>query len=452
MNVIQFVNEGLGNSSYLVELDNRTAIAVDPDRSVRRYLETIERRGLSLAGIFETHLHADFVSGARELSATFGAPIHAAAGAQLSFPYRGLAGGQVTELGGFQITALGSPGHTPEHLSYALRAASGPPVLFSGGALIVGGAARTDLISPALTEQLTRDEFRTLRNAFNTLPDETLLYPTHGGGSFCSTGAGGERSSTLGRERQANPLLSLNDEAEFVRWFPTTFPAVPDYFFRLRAFNQAGPRLVRDIAPPPALDADDFARAMPGAAVVDVRGKEDYARGHVPGSLNDTLRDVYPIWLGWLVPADARLLFLTDGMPLESVVEESLLVGYEDFGGYLHGGIDAWVASGRQVSSVELAGAPEARRRLIEGAIALDVRETSEFVAGHVEGAVHMPLGTIPAHNARIPRDRPIVVYCGHGERSSTAVSLLERAGFQQLVNLDGGIGAWQDAGYSIEG
>src|SRR5688572_12052325 len=181
MNVIQFVNEGLGNSSYLIELDNGTAVAIDPDRSIRRYVETLNGRGLSLAGIFETHLHADFVSGARELSSSFGSPILAAADARLRFPYHRLEAGQAIELSGCQIKALGSPGHTPEHLSYAFRPDSGPPILFSGGALIVGGAARTDLISPELTEQLTRDEFLTLRSAFNDLPDRTLLYPTHGG-------------------------------------------------------------------------------------------------------------------------------------------------------------------------------------------------------------------------------------------------------------------------------
>jgi len=282
------------------------------------------------------------------------------------------------------------------------------------------------------------------------LPDETLLYPTHGGGSFCSTGAGGDRTSTLGRERRDNPLLDLQDETEFVTWFPTTFPAVPDYFFRLRPVNQAGPRLVKDIPTPPGLDVDAFAALASSCRIIDTRSKEEFAKGHIPGSLNNTLRDVYPIWLGWLVPANARLLFVTDGTPIEQVVEESLLVGYEDFAGWLQGGVAAWQASVQPLIGFELADAQDARKHLISGAAALDIREANEYAEGHIDGAIHVPLGDVTKRTDLIPRDRPLVVYCGHGERSSTAISLLESAGYRALVNLDGGIGSWRSEGYQV--
>lgn len=403
------------------------------------------------AGVFETHLHADFVSGANELASQTGVPIFAPSEAELKLPHRGLRGAESVDLQGCEVTALASPGHTPEHLSYVVRSASGPPLLFSGGSLIVGGAARTDLISPNLTEALTRAQYRTLHHAFSHLPDETILYPTHGGGSFCSVGSGGERTSTLGRERRENLVLAIEDEETFTNWLPTTFPAVPDYFFRLRAVNQSGPRLVREIAPPRALDPEEFEALRARAVVVDVRSKEDYANGHLPGSLSDTFRDVYPIWLGWLVLENSLLLFVTDGTPLVRILEESLLVGYENFGGWLSGGIEAWQSQGRELRHVELADASTARKRLLEGAVSLDVREVSEYQAGHIEGAIHIPLGSLAAKAATIPRDRPVVVYCGHGERSSTGISLLESAGFRDLINLDGGVGAWQSAGYRVE-
>jgi glyoxylase-like metal-dependent hydrolase (beta-lactamase superfamily II)/rhodanese-related sulfurtransferase len=450
MKAMQFVHEGLGNSSYVLDLGNGSGIAIDPDRSTKRYLDALANNDLALAAIFETHLHADFVSGAAELAAQTGAPTFIPSDAGSRLLHTGLTGGQSLQLSGCDVSALASPGHTPEHLSYAFRNASGPPLLFSGGSLIVGGAARTDLITPDMTESLTRSQFRTLRQAFVALPDETLLYPTHGGGSFCSTGTGGERMSTLGRERSENPLLSRTDEEEFVRWFPSTFPAVPDYFYRLRAVNQAGPRLHEEILWPRALEPDDFAKLRSASIVVDTRSKEDYAAGHIPGSLNNTLRDVYAVWLGWLVPANAQLLFVKDDdTPVDAIVDESLLVGYERFGGWLKGGVDAW-SSTRTTATIELAAPARARTYLIEGALSLDVREQNEYAAGHIEGAIHIPLGKLHGNLNRVPADRPIVLYCGHGERASTAASILETAGRKDLVNLDGGIGAWEDAGYKV--
>lgn len=450
MKAIQFVHEGLGNSSYVLDFGNGGAVVIDPDRNVGRYLDAIAANGLKAVGIFETHLHADFVSGANELVSQTGATIFVPSGAESKLPHQGLRGGQSLRLEGCEVTALASAGHTPEHLSYVYRTAAGPPLLFSGGSLIVGGAARTDLISAAMTSPLTRALFQTLRRAFADLPDETLLYPTHGGGSFCSTGAGQERTSTLGRERLDNPLMSLNDEDEFVAWFPTTFPAVPDYFFRLRAVNQMGPRLRKDIAPPPALEPGEFAGLQATSVVVDGRSKEDYARGHIPDSLSNAYRDDFPVWLGWLVPEKANLLFVTDETPVEAMVEQSLLVGYERFSGWLKGSVEAWQASGRELRRTELADATRARKLVLEGAIALDVREPGEYEAGHIDGTLHVPLGKLAGKAQTLPSDRPIVVYCGHGERSSTGISLLEAAGLRDLVNLDGGIGAWKDAGYSM--
>lgn len=450
MNVVPFVHEGLGNSSYLVELSDGRAALVDPDRLVARYLQAAEARGWQITSVFETHLHADFVSGAGEVAAATASRIFVAAAAECRFQHTGVTPGEKIRLDGVEVEAVGSPGHTPEHISYVFRSGGCPPALFSGGSLIVGGAARTDLIAKEMTETLTRAQYHTLKTAFERLPDETPLFPTHGGGSFCSAGDGSERQSTLGRERQRNPMLRFQGEEEFVAWFPSTFPAVPDYFSRMRAINQAGPRLRRDIAPPPPLGPDEFEAASRAALIVDVRSKEAYMAAHLPGSLHNAFRDSYAIWLGWLAPAGTPILFVLGDVPLEAVVGESMLVGYERFAGWLAGGLESWVAANKPIASAQLVDAAAARQALANGATAVDVREAVELESGHIQGAIHIPLGTLQRELEQVPRDRPVMTYCAHGERASTAVSILERAGFGSLLNLNGGIEAWREAGFAV--
>lgn len=442
MNIVPFVHEGLGNSSYMVGFDDGTALLVDPDRSIQRYLDLARARKWRITAVLETHLHADFVSGAHEVAAATGATHFLHVHAHVQLPHAAISPPRSISFDGFEVEALATPGHTPEHLGYVLRTAAGPPALFSGGSLLVGGAARTDLIAPHMTEPLTRAQFHTLNAAFNALPDETLLYPTHGGGSFCSSGSGSARTSTLGEERAANPTLAIQDENEFVRWFPTTFPAAPAYYFRMRAFNAAGPRLRRDIAMPPPLEPDQFADAAHGALIVDTRPVEEYSNAHIEGALHIEFRDSFAVWLGWLVPADARLLFVVAPETLNDVVAEALLVGYENFGGWLNGGMEAWRESGRPVASTEFVDGTAARSYIADGAEVIDVRESNEFAEKHAPTARHVALGSLSTTSFTSGVDNPVVVYCGHGERSSTAASLLERAGRRRVINVRGGLGA----------
>lgn len=451
MKVIPFVHEGLGNSSYLVELGDGNAVLVDPDRTTARYQAAAEARGWQIVAALETHLHADFVSGVTQLGADGVPNLFLPEAAAARFHHQPLVPGTRLRLGAREVEVIASPGHTPEHVSYAIRGPAGPPALFSGGSLLAGGAARTDLIAPDQTDALTRAQYRTLTRSFAALPDSTRLYPTHGGGSFCSAGGGGDRTSTLGWERSTNPLLAYPDEETFARTFPATFPAAPDYFFRMRAVNQAGPRLRRDIPMPPSLDPAAFDAARGQAFVIDVRSKEDYAKAHIPGALSNPFRDAYAVWLGWLVPAETPLLFVTDGVDLERVVEESLLVGFEHFAGWLTGGMDAWQRAGFPTATAALVDAAVARATVLDGAFVLDVREPDEFATGHIDGARNIPLGKLAMTLAQLPRDRPILTYCGHGERAATALSLIERADFAgPLINLDGGFDAWESAGYAV--
>jgi hydroxyacylglutathione hydrolase len=444
-----FRDPGLGNGSYLVQVGEGRGVLVDPDRRVRRYLEAADERALDIVAVLDTHLHADFVSGAQDIRAERGAELHLPAEAGVGFPHRPVTPGERIELGDVEVEVLSTPGHSPEQVSYVLRdgKTDEPPVLFSGGALIVGGAARTDLAGPELTEHLTRHAFETLRGAFAGLPDETGLMPTHGAGSFCSAGDGSKHISTLGEERASNPLLSLTEE-ELLSWWPTTFPRIPAHFARMREINWVGPRLRGDIEMPRPLTPEAFAAAAsdPGAVVVDVRDAMSYAEAHGEGSLAIPLRDAFPTWLGWLVPAEARLLLVLGDRSLEDVVDACLLVGYERIDGYLDGGIDAWRDAGLPVRSLPAIGPEDTVSWLENGAQPLDVREPDEWELGRIAGAVSVPLGDLPRQAASLPGGRPVLVYCASGMRSTTAASLLERAGVGPVVNLRGGYGAWQQA------
>jgi hydroxyacylglutathione hydrolase len=438
-----FRDENLGNGSYLLQVGPSQAALVDPDRRVDRYLRRAEERSLEIVAVLETHLHADFVTGSLEIADRTGAAVHVSEEAGVGFLHRGVRPGERIELGELEVEVRAAPGHAPEQVVYVVAGAAGEsPAAFTAGALIAGGAARTDLLSPEDTESLTHAAFRTLHQTFADLPDETELYPTHGSGSFCSAGAGSERqTSTLGDERRTNELLKIDDEERFVSWWPTIFPGVPAYFRWMREVNRAGPRLRREIDDPPMRSPDAFARAQQeGALVIDARAHGDFAKGHVPGALAIPFRGhAFATWLGWMAPADAILALVTpDGTDPSEVIDECLLVGFERFEGVLLGGMAGWEAAGLPIArydEVDPAAVVPLRDR---GAVVLDVREPTEFEEGHVEGAIHIPLGALPRRLDALPTDRRIVAYCAGGDRSATAVSVLERHGVEGAAGVSG--------------
>jgi hydroxyacylglutathione hydrolase len=444
--IVPLVDEGLGNSSYLVPLGDGRALVLDPRRDPTPYLELAERLNLRIAFAVETHLHADFISGSRELAA-FGAAVLAPLASHLATAYRGLEDGEEVDLGGLTLRALATPGHTPEHLAYLLLDGSKPLALFSGGAVLPGGAARPDLIGPAETEGLAHDLYRSAHQRLNVLPDDLPVYPTHGAGSFCSAGADGPRTTSLGRERQTSPLFKTAAEDAFVRTFLDGLGTYPPYFLRLRSVNQRGARLY-GVKPPELtpLSVDEFrSQNAVGAIVIDVRPFVDFARGHIPGVISIALRPAFASWLGWIVPAERPLLFVrAPDQDERDLVEQCLKIGYENLGGELEGGMDAWRSAGLPVSTIairqvneELQGAP------------LDVRQASEWASGHIPGARHVELGSVMASAGLIPPG-PLTIYCGHGERAMTAASLLEAQGRGSVAVLDGGFDAWQNASRPI--
>jgi glyoxylase-like metal-dependent hydrolase (beta-lactamase superfamily II)/rhodanese-related sulfurtransferase len=422
-----FVDEGLGNSTYLVDVGDGRGLVLDPPRDVTRIREAAAARQLSLAFTVETHLHADFVSGSRELAA-LGTTVVAARAANLAFPHRPLEDGETLDLGGLALEAIATPGHTPEHMAYLLRDGATPVALFSGGALLAGSVARTDLIAADQTELLARALYRSLHARILRLSDDLPVYPTHGGGSFCSTAATGERTTTIGRERAANPLLLAPDENAFVAGLAETFGSYPTYFARLRERNRRGPDVLGG-NPPLAqlgLDAVDGLRSA-GAEIIDVRPIQAFAAGHIPGSLSIALRPAFASWLGWLVPDDRPLVFLLDrDQDRNDLVRQALGIGYEQLAGELLGGVEAWRDAGRPLAVTEQARAGSASGPIV------DVRQASEFRAGHVRGAMGLELGALSGFEADLPA--VVTVMCAQGLRATTAASLLERSGRRAAV------------------
>jgi len=444
--IVPLVDEGLGNSSYLVSLGDGRALVVDPRRDPTPYLEMAERLNLRIAFAVETHLHADFVSGSRELAAD-GAAILAPAASHLATAYRGLEDGEEVNLGGLTLRALATPGHTPEHLAYLLLDGAKPLALLSGGAVLPGGAARPDLIGPKETEPLARDLYRSAHQRLSNLPDDLAVYPTHGAGSFCSAGARGGRTTTLGRERHESLLFTALAEDAFVRHFLGGLGTYPPYFLRLRTVNQRGARLY-GVKPPELaeLSVDEFrGQQAAGAIVIDVRPLVDFAHGHIPGALSIVLRPAFASWLGWIVPAERQLIFVRapdqDGRDL---VEQCLKIGYENLVGELEDGMGAWRAAGFPVSAIALRPVDEELQ-----SPSLDVRQANEWASGHIPGARHVELGSVMASTGAIPAG-PLTIYCGHGERAMTAASLLEGQGRGSLAVLDGGFDAWRSANRTI--
>jgi hydroxyacylglutathione hydrolase len=441
------VDEGLGNSAWVVELGDRRALVVDPSRDPTPYLELARWRRLQIAYAAETHLHADFLTGSRELATADGAQVLAPSGSRLGFPHRGLEDGEGVDLGGLTLRVLATPGHAPEHVSYLLLDGTRPLALFSGGALLVGTVARTDLVGRELTEPLARAAYRSLHRRLLSLPDELAVYPTHGAGSFCAAPAGDQRATTIGAERRHNRLLAAPDEDAFVAQLLAGFGSYPPYFRRLRDRNRVGPELLgREWKVLPPLPADQVQRHLAGRGVLlDARPVTAFAAGHIPGALSIALRPAFASWLGWLLDDTQPLVFvLDDDQDRGELARQCRTIGYDHLAGELAGGMAAWRA----------ASLPEAQLPLVEAeqlgdqpGPVLDVRQASEVADGHIPGAAAVELGAL-ARNP-LPAELPeglVTVMCSHGERAMTAASLLERAGRQDLRVVLGGPEDWRHA------
>lgn len=452
----QFHLEALGHASYLVG-DQATgqALVLDPRRDVDVYLDAARAQGLRLTHALDTHGHNDYLSGLSEIARRTNARVLGSAEGDVGYDHQPVKDGDVIELGDVGFEVLHTPGHTPEHLSllvYDREQGDAPALLLSGGALLVGDLARPDLLGGEAEARKDAREFcRTIQTKILTLPDHVQVWPTHVAGSLCGGSIGSRLSTTIGYERRTNAILAEVDaKEEFVQECLRldNLPAVPPYWRRMRAQNLAGVTPLDVLGEPPALGPDGFADAAEAddTVVLDTRQPEAFGGGHIPGALNVGLGPSFPTWAGTVLPEGARtLVVLDEPARLPEVTWHLLRIGYPPPAGWLAGGMFAWRAAAKPWERLPQITARELADRLDELAV-LDVRQPVEWAGGHIDGAAFVTGAELPERLEDAPRG-PLAVTCGSGYRSSVSASLLAAHGRDDVVNVLGGMAAWNNAG-----
>jgi hydroxyacylglutathione hydrolase len=453
MHIRQFEIKGLAQYGYLIASDGLAAV-IDPIRDFDRYIDYAAERGVRITHVFETHIHADYASGAVALAEATGAELCLSAYDegelyQYAMPHRALTDGESVRLGKLRIEVLHAAGHTPEHLSFLLydtcRAAQEPLALFSGDFLFAGSAGRPDLLGDDAKLALAHSLYRSAHERIAHVPDGVLLYPGHGAGSLCGAGMSERPYSTVGYERATQALLQL-DEEDFVQRILATVPPMPSYYPRMKRLNAAGARSYRDLAQPVGYTPETLLNRIQSGPlqILDTRRPEAFAGGHIRGAINIGAGGGQAMWAGWLLDPETAIVLVADG---EQQMRESLLalrhVGLDRVTGYLEGGMPAWFAAGLPFDSIAQVSAEQASEAMAHSFV-LDVRTNSEWNAGHVDAATHIMLGDLPERIDEVPRELPVLIVCGSGYRSSIAASLLAQHGYRDLSSMAGGMTAWR--------
>lgn len=451
-----FFIRGIAHSSYIIGGDKACAV-VDPRRDVDVYLEAAREAGLKITHILETHLHADFLSGHVELARRTGARIYAPRSARCRFDHVPLAEGDAFSLEEMRFSVLETPGHTPEHISYVVadRARGRDPVaVFCGDTLFVGDAGRPDLF-PGMADRLASKLYDSLFGKLLELPDHCEVYPAHGAGSLCGKAIGDKRSSTIGYERKHNPVLQVRDRKAFIRQLTTNMPPAPDHFGRCSDLNRRGPAPVGDAPPLAELAPKEFARriAAANAVAVDARPYDAFGGQHVPGSYGLDPAGNFATFAGWVIPPRSDIYVVADG---RARAEEAAVwlrrVGLDRVRGALAGGLVSWVKAGLPTARVGQVSVPDFHRLCREKARIqlVDIRSAAEFAGGAIEGAVNIPAPDLRTKYKGLRKDRPVVLICSTGNRSSLAASLLLMRGFRDVGHVAGGMTGYAAAGFKI--
>ena len=447
----------LAHASYMVASDGIAAV-IDPQRDVDLYLEAAAANGWKIEHIIETHLHADFVSGHRELAERSGARIYLGAGSGAQFPHTPVRDDDQICFGQACLRILQTPGHTLESICIVmtdLGQPARPQTVFTGDTLFVGDVGRPDLSPTHTPQQLAAILYQSLQEKLLTLPDDTEIYPAHGAGSLCGRNMSSEASSTIGRQRQTNYALLARSCDEFVHLLTDNLAARPEYFAREVDLNRRGATPLSDLPALAALSAEEVLDLQKfGAVVVDTRPAMQFAVAHVPGSIHIALTGQYASWAARILGLDTPLIIA--GEDAEHVRESQLRlarVGVENVVGYLADGVIGWIRNGYELEYIPQLTAQEFVELCQEDSsnlAVLDVRECGEVAAGVIASSTHIPLGELKSRTGELDRDSLLVVYCRGGYRSSIATSLLRRAGFRNIANLTGGFDAWKASGLPI--
>ena len=451
MHFEQFYLGCLAHASYMLASETE-AVVIDPQRDVEIYLQAAEANQVAIRHIFETHLHADFVSGHQELASRTGARIYIGEQAQATFPHVTVRDGFELQVGRMRITAFETPGHTPESMCFVIsdeEKSPAPWAVLTGDTLFLGDVGRPDLSKRYTPTQLAGMLYDSLHGKLLKLPDDVLVYPAHGAGSLCGRNMRAERVSTIGTERLTNYALQIRSREEFVQQLTSNLPTRPAYFLQDAEINRTGAPALSDLPPLAPIEPAELQNILTdGGIALDVRPGEQFAAGHVPGSVNIALSGQFASWAGALLGLAARPVLIAESQEAVSEARMRLArVGLEDARGYLQGGIDAWTQAGFPVAVLPQVSVQALSDRLQgNGLQVLDVRREPEWEAGHIEGAVWWPLDNFKIAPPEIDRNIPVAVHCKGGYRSLIACSLLQRAGFQNVINIVGGFDAWQQA------
>jgi glyoxylase-like metal-dependent hydrolase (beta-lactamase superfamily II)/rhodanese-related sulfurtransferase len=455
MHFEQFYLTCLAHASYMIGSEGEAAV-VDPQRDVEIYLKAAEEQNLKIRYIFETHLHADFVSGHKELAARTGAKIYIGARANAEFQHVPLTDGFEVKMGAVRIRALETPGHTPESVCLVITdeaKSTQPCAVLTGDTLFIGDVGRPDLSKTHTPRELAGLLYDSLHQKLLTLPGAVTVYPAHGAGSLCGRAMRAERSSTIGTERLTNYALQIASREEFIAQLTTNLPARPDYFLEDAEINRSGAATLAELPPLPALSPVEVQTLLQqNANVLDVRPGDEFAAGHVPGSICIALSGQFASWAGGILGIHSEPVLIGDS---DAQIEEARLrlarVGIEELRGYLAGGVAAWQKAGLPLVKTAQISPQELNQKLLEGSWraldVLDVRREGEWQAGHIAEVQCRALDTFPQGLPAMDRERPVAVHCKGGYRSMIACSLLERAGHGNVINVAGGFDAWHAAG-----
>ena len=470
MFVKRFFEPKLAQASYMLGCTvARECIVIDPNRDAEQYVKAAEAEGARIAHITETHIHADFLSGSRELASRTGGTLYVSdeGGADWRYAFREERGvktvkhGDRIKVGNISIEVVHTPGHTPEHISFLVTdgaVANEPIAAATGDFLFVGDVGRPDLLEKAAQIKGTmevgaKDLYESLRK-FSARPDWLQIWPGHGAGSACGKGISAIPHSTLGYEKRFNWAFQASDERDFVQSVLTGQTDPPSYFAEMKKLNKAGPRILGGFHRPPQLDLRALEHALhKGALVVDTRAAAEYATGFIPGTINIPLNSSFTTWAGWLVPYAADFHVIVDDrqpQAIDTIVRDLAMIGLDRIAGYFGSTvIDEWSSSGRRPGTIPQITAGDLKESLAHGAITLvDVRNQNEWDVDYIDGARHIPLGRLGERADEIPRTKPIVIQCAAGMRSSIAASVLRARGVENVINLIGGIGDWRKAGF----
>jgi len=452
--------EGIAELSYLLGDDDEGIAAIfDPRPDVEVYIDMAREAKLAITHIFETHIHADLVSGSRELCARVESAkifVSHEGGAKYGFEHEKIKDGDHFTFGEVIVTARHTPGHTPEHLSYVLAEADHPDSpwgVLTGDSLFVSSAGRPDLLGEDHTKELAEKQFHTLRDFYLKLPDHVMIYPNHGAGSPCGADIGDRLSSTIGYERKFNKFLQFQDAKSFTDFAVATAPPVPTYYPVMKRVNAKGPEVLGNLPRVAALPPKAFKQAIDkkSGVLVDVRTMLAFGGGHIPGALNIGGSPILSIWAGWMLGPDKPvLLVLESDDDLEEIVRLFIRTGFSKFAGYLVGGMKAWDAAGFTHAEIGQMTVHELNKRAPELQV-VDVRSPREWKNGRVPGARHIFLPELRKRMGDLDRAKPTAVYCGSGYRASIATSILKPEGFENLWNVPGSWEAWKKAGFPVE-